>query len=185
MARLNPKTIQSKLGQLISIRSAIVEDAEKIIQFDINTLENAKYFHTNVDEVIHPSEEQCQKRIVKFQGESGSLILIAELNNQIIGKLEFRSGQRKATAHAGYFDMAVHIDLQNQGIGAILINSLLNWIKTHPTIEVVKLEVAEENSPAVALYKKFGFKEIGRDPFAAKINNEFHADLTMLLRLDK
>lgn len=185
MAQLNPIAILSKQGQLISIRSAIADDVKKIIQFDINTLENAKYFHMTSDEVVHPSEEQWQKRIVKFQEDSGSLILIAEFDNQLIGKLEFRSGQKKATLHSAYFDMAVHPDFQNQGIGAVLLNSLIDWAKTHPTIEVIKLDVAEENSPAIALYKKLGFVEIGRDPFSAKIGNKFHADLTMLLKLEK
>jgi ribosomal protein S18 acetylase RimI-like enzyme len=178
-------TSQSKKGHSILIRSATPDDAKSAIEFDIITLENGRYFNTTVDEVTRPTEEQYQKRIVRYQEEAGSLLLVAEYNNQLIGKLEFRSGQRKMTSHAGYIDMAIHPDFQNQGIGAILISHLLEWAKTHPTVEVIKLDVAEENSPAVGLYKKLGFKEVGRDPYASKKSGKFQAGLAMLLKLEK
>lgn len=103
----------------------------------------------------------------------------------MIGKLEFKTGSRKMTRHKGYFDMAVDLNFRGKGVGGLLLKGLLNWARHRPLIEVIQLEVVEENTPAVALYKKSGFKEIGRDPSARKVDKRFFSELTMSLVISK
>ena len=57
--------------------------------------------------------------------------------------------------------LAIHPDFQAQGLGKLLLNSLLSEAK-QKSLERATLEVAEGNVKAINLYQKFGFKEAGR-----------------------
>ena len=57
------------------------------------------------------------------------------------------------------FDIAVREDFRKRGFGTQLIYSLLRWGKNHHAYQGY-LQVMQENQPALALYKKLGFKEL-------------------------
>jgi ribosomal protein S18 acetylase RimI-like enzyme len=57
------------------------------------------------------------------------------------------------------FDITVHEDFQRRGFGTQLIYSLLRWGK-NSNADQGYLQVMRENKPALALYKKLGFKEL-------------------------
>ena len=50
---------------------------------------------------------------------------------------------------------------RGQGIGTMLMESLLEWATANPLIEKVCLEVFTTNSNAIRLYRKLGFVEEG------------------------
>ena len=59
------------------------------------------------------------------------------------------------------FNIAVSPEYRGQGVGsrileAVIRNAMLNMVKK------VFLEVRPSNEPAIALYKKYGFKQVGR-----------------------
>ncbi len=56
-------------------------------------------------------------------------------------------------------DFAIHPDLQNRGIGRLLLEVLLDSLKQRP-VNLVSLEVRASNTTAVALYKKAGFQTV-------------------------
>ena len=66
---------------------------------------------------------------------------------------------RGAKAHILSID--VEPGFQRQGVGSALLASLLSSARALKKRECV-LEAACSNAPALALYKKFGFKEEGR-----------------------
>lgn len=57
--------------------------------------------------------------------------------------------------------LAVHPNYQGQGIGQLLLHTLLQDAKEHK-LEWATLEVKPSNQVALALYRKFGFTEAGR-----------------------
>jgi ribosomal protein S18 acetylase RimI-like enzyme len=54
----------------------------------------------------------------------------------------------------------------------MLMSHLVEYAKTHG-IEMVNLEVREDNTAAIHLYEKFGFKKTGSIPAFFKIGNEY------------
>ena len=56
---------------------------------------------------------------------------------------------------------SVKDEYQNKGIGKILMSKVIDDLKLRG-VEVVELSVMEKNTPAVKLYKSFGF-EISKD----------------------
>ena len=57
-------------------------------------------------------------------------------------------------------NVAVAEDTQKQGVGSALMNAMLEE-GTEESMTRFILEVRVSNTPAIALYKKFGFTEIG------------------------
>ncbi|MBE9127084.1 MULTISPECIES: ribosomal protein S18-alanine N-acetyltransferase [unclassified Coleofasciculus] len=57
--------------------------------------------------------------------------------------------------------LAVHPNYQGQGIGQLLLHTLLQEAKEHK-LEWATLEVKPSNQVALSLYRKFGFTEAGR-----------------------
>jgi len=64
-------------------------------------------------------------------------------------------------AHQCEFGIIVGANYRNIGIGSYLMSSLMHLAKEKFKIELLHLQVYSEN-PAINLYKRFGFREFGR-----------------------
>lgn len=70
---------------------------------------------------------------------------------------------RIAVDEAEILTIAVHGSFRNRGIGrALLADSLMRLAGAH--VRSLFLEVERTNLPAVALYSRMGFREVGRRP---------------------
>lgn len=58
-------------------------------------------------------------------------------------------------------NFAVHPDKRRQGLGRYLLMMVIDTGKTSG-IENIWLEVRQSNGPALSIYKKFGFNDVGR-----------------------
>jgi RimJ/RimL family protein N-acetyltransferase len=89
--------------------------------------------------------------------------LVVESDNGIVahGLLE-PVGPLAALAHIRTLTIVVHSGHTGQGIGHVLMQSLLDWARAQPGVEKVELRVRATNAAAVHLYTKFGFVEEGR-----------------------
>lgn len=59
---------------------------------------------------------------------------------------------------AHILDIAVHPDLRRRGLATWLLESIISRLREGSVIGIF-LEVRKSNTPAIELYKKFGFKE--------------------------
>lgn len=75
-------------------------------------------------------------------------------------------------AHQCEFGIIVGHDYRNQGIGSYLMSSIMHLAKHNFKIELLHLQVYAEN-PAIHLYKRFGFKEFGRQEGWIKDGDRF------------
>ncbi len=75
-------------------------------------------------------------------------------------------------AHQCEFGIIVDDKYRNRGIGAHLMNALLHLAKEKFKIELIHLQVQADN-PAISLYKRFGFKEFGRQEHWLKDGEQY------------
>jgi len=81
-------------------------------------------------------------------------------------------------SHQCEFGIIVGPAYRNQGIGGYLLNSLLHFAKEQFDIELIHLQVYAEN-PAIRLYKRFGFREFGRQERWLKEDHGYVARIFM------
>jgi len=91
---------------------------------------------------------------LEVENEDFSHPCVLLLDNEILAYavVWFFSGELHIT------NVAVHPDHRRKGLGKILLDYLM---QTFPEWQVAYLEVRRSNEPAIRLYQKFGFTELG------------------------
>ena len=83
--------------------------------------------------------------------------LVATEQAQVVGYI----GSQTVMAETDMMNVAVHPDFRRKGIAEALIRTLVENLKEKGS-HCLTLEVRASNMPAIALYEKLGFSEIGR-----------------------
>jgi RimJ/RimL family protein N-acetyltransferase len=81
-------------------------------------------------------------------------------------------------AHQCLLSIIVSKEARGKGVGTILMNNLMHLAKEYFAIEVLYLEVYEGN-PAISLYHRFGFREVGFQKHFMKENGEYVGKIVM------
>ena len=85
--------------------------------------------------------------------------LVAEENGSVIGYV----GSQSVLDAADMMNIAVAPDHRNQGVAKALIEALIGYLQQNRVIALL-LEVRISNLPAISLYHKMGFEQVGRRP---------------------
>lgn len=102
------------------------------------------------------SDPWSEKSIVSELVNPLSLWLVAEENGIVCGYV----GSQTVLDETDMMNIAVHPDYRRRGIAAALILELVNRLKEQGS-RVLRLEVRESNTPAIALYTALGFTRLG------------------------
>jgi len=88
---------------------------------------------------------------------NNSTYLVLRYNNEIV----CFGGIKVILDEANIMDIVTKKNKRHQGFAKILLNELIN-ISKEKNCSSITLEVNENNLPAIDLYKKFNFKEVGK-----------------------
>lgn len=115
-------------------------------------LENIK------DILISDFDDFWNYNILKEELEClNSKYIIAKTNdNEIIGF----AGIKVLVDNADIMNIVVKKSWRNQGVGSLLLNNLISFCK-NLALSSLSLEVSKDNLPAIHLYEKLGFKQVG------------------------
>jgi RimJ/RimL family protein N-acetyltransferase len=156
-------------GKKATIREAVKEDAEKLIRYIENIAHESDYLTFGPGE-IDITKDLEERIIEEHQNTDNKIFLVVELDNEIIGCLNFAGGRRERLKHTGEFGVSVKKKYWNMGIATQLIKELINWANESNIISKINLKVREDNERALRLYEKLGFIREGR------VTREFYVD---------
>ena len=88
-----------------------------------------------------------------------SLWLVALDGDRLAGYV----GSQSVMGESDMMNIAVAPDCRRQGVAAALVEKLVDELKAKGN-HCLTLEVRESNAPAIALYEKLGFAQVGRQP---------------------
>lgn len=169
-------------NKVLNIRHAIIEDAEKLLKTVTTYIEEQKFIMTSINE-FSVTVDQERKWIKSHIDNPTSLILIAEINDKIVGNLNLECNPHLKQSHVGEFGIAILKENRNKGIGGFLIKEMLEWCKQNKKIEKIILQVFANNDRAIHLYKKFGFHEEGRLIKSIKLDNGEYIDNLLMYKM--
>jgi ribosomal-protein-alanine N-acetyltransferase len=86
-----------------------------------------------------------------------ALWLVAEEEGRVSGYI----GSQTCGDESDVMNVAVHPDFRRRGIAEALVNRLVEELKAIDSHSLT-LEVRASNVPAISLYEKLGFSEVGR-----------------------
>lgn len=85
--------------------------------------------------------------------------LVAVVDDCVVGYI----GSQSVMGESDMMNVAVHPDHRRKGIAEALIENLSQGLKERGNV-CLTLEVRASNDPAIALYHKLGFTQVGRRP---------------------
>lgn len=122
-----------------------------ISEMNLQDLENIK------DCLLTDFDNFWSYNILKQELENGkSKYFVAKQENEIVGF----AGILLIIDQVNIMNIVVKKDKRNFGIGSSLLEEIIRYSKIH-NATFITLEVNEKNIPAIKLYKKYGFKQVG------------------------
>lgn len=110
-------------------------------------------------------EKQCfsapwsENMITSSMESRLSCWLVAEINGTIAGYV----GSESVIDSADMMNIAVAPEFRRQGVGIALVNGLISRLQ-RKSVAFLLLEVRVSNKPAIAMYEKMGFLQVGLRP---------------------
>ena len=157
------KIVKMKDGRVCILRNGEERDGQAALANFLLTHEQTDYLLTYPDENTMTAEQES--RFLQRKADSETEIeILAEVDGAVAGLagIEAAGGQNKIHHRA---DFGISIDRQfwNLGIGTALMNACIECAEK-AGYEQIELSVVAENESAIAMYRKAGFEEYGRNP---------------------
>ena len=105
------------------------------------------------------SEPWSENSIFSELANPLSLWLVAMDGDAVAGYV----GSQSVMGESDMMNIAVHPQYRRKGIAAALVDALVAQLKENGNY-CLTLEVRISNAPAIALYQKLGFQQVGRRP---------------------
>ena len=165
-----------------TIRKAKPDDAEEFIRYLIQVGGESDNL-TFGEEGMPFTVEQERKFLASLEKSDTCVIFCAVDGDRIIGDISCDRNPRERLRHRGNIGITVLKDYWHKGIGSELLKTTIEYAKNEMKLEVLTLDVRCDNTNAIKLYEKFGFKITGTLPAMMKIRGEYIDCYTMTLYL--
>jgi RimJ/RimL family protein N-acetyltransferase len=101
----------------------------------------------------------------------------------IVGHVDLRGRPEPFTSHRALLGMGVSQIFRRRGIGAAMVDHVLQWARNSGVLDVIDLEVLARNEPAVRLYQKAGFSLVCRIEDMFRIDGQSESYVLMTKNL--
>ncbi|MDV2581390.1 GNAT family N-acetyltransferase [Alkalibacillus haloalkaliphilus] len=139
----------------MNIREVHLSDAEKLSTLIQQVDEFSEYMLWEPGE-RKISQDHQEKMIESFLEKANSMILVAVVDDELVGYLLAMGGNARRNKHSAYIVLGVLQGYRGHGIGTGLLNELERWA-TKNDIHRLELTTVVSNKAGVSLYKKMGF----------------------------
>ncbi len=181
MKNFKTRKFKNKRNENVVIRSADVQDAKQILQLAKSVVAEDIYQLITLPE-LNITVASEKKWIVFHRDHSDRLLIVAEVNGEIVGLLNFANGSRIRTSHTGEFGMSIAKAYRRLGIGKQMLQALIEWAESHPSIEKINLEVHSANLSARSLYETVGFVVEGIKKNEIRYSKDRYVDAILMGR---
>ena len=111
----------------------------------------------------HGSEDFWRKRIDDMPAGNAALdiMLVAERGGVVVGNGGLLGVPALRRRHVAGLGIAVACSAQGQGVGTALMQALCDWCDNWGQVLRLELSVYADNTRAITLYQRFGFRQEG------------------------
>jgi RimJ/RimL family protein N-acetyltransferase len=154
------KKINLNNSSEVVLRKATVDDASNMIDF-YNTVGGQTDFLSFGKNEFKRNFEEYRNYIATTASEVNSILLLATLNEEIIGIATITPIPRARLQHVGTLGIVIEENYCGQGLGREMIKFLIEFCKLNGITKKITLLTREDNLGAIKLYKRLGFEQEG------------------------
>lgn len=175
---LFPLILKTKDQRDLIIREAESKDAGLLLQYieRVSGETDNLSFGPGEFEMSVAEEAEYLERCL---GVKNCIYLLAYVDQTLAGALNFSSSNRSRLIHVGEFGITVQKSFWGLGVGAMLMDALIDWARKGGIIKKINLKVRTDNHPAINLYIQKGFTVEG----VMKMENYVNGVYTDLLQM--
>jgi ribosomal protein S18 acetylase RimI-like enzyme len=136
------------------------------------------------EEVNNLPDSYWKEQLEKAQENLGHWLYFAKVNNEIVGMVMAIRETREIVKHiAMLHSVSVKKNYRGKGLASELMKKILNKLKEQDGLLKIHLGVISSQTPAISLYKKFGFEIVGRRKMVFKFEDNYLDEILMDLML--
>lgn len=168
-----------KDGRDCILRNGAESDGPAALANFILTHEQTDYLLTYPDENTMTAEEEGRFLQEKTESEN-EIEIIAEVYGKVAGMAGIETaGNKEKIRHRAEFGISIDRRYWNIGIGTALTKACIECARK-AGYEQLELNVVAENEAAIALYRKAGFVEFGRNPRGFKSRQSGYQEVVFM-----
>src|SRR5213596_4145613 len=170
---LRAERVTLRDGRAVVVRPASVDDAEETFK-NINLI-GAEQVYIMIDRVDNVDEER--RWLSSFDGVR-SVLLLALAGREVVGSADCQGGTYPKDQHVGGVGIAIRDGWREVGLGRILMNRILEWMRVRG-FKKAELCVFASNARARRLYESLGFLEEGIRRRRVRIRDAYDDEVLM------
>lgn len=176
------KNIVLRDGSMLQISRPRGENAAEILEY-LKIVGGETHFLLMDGNGLGISEE-TERNILEqnLKLERGGMH-IGRIDGELACIFSLSCNPRRRMAHVGEIALSVRKRYWHIGVGSAIMEALIELAK-EASLKNVELGVYADNERAIALYKRFGFEEIGRHRGRMCVDGEYYDEILMDLHLD-
>lgn len=172
-----------KDGRTLILRDPTPGDAQEMIDY-LKTVGGETDFllcdETGFDGLTLDGEKEW---ITSTLRAPNTKMFVGTVDGEIMLLCDVRAAARKRVSHAGIVAISIKRNFWHLGVGGIAMQAMIGFAKSTGVLRTLTLEVREGNERAIALYKRFGFVEVGRHKAHFHIRGTYYDEILMDLDL--
>lgn len=176
------KSVVLRDGSVLQISRPRGENAAEILEY-LKIVGGETHFLLMDENGLGISEEREAKILEAAYVEPRGGMHFGKINREIACMFSLSCHPRRRLAHTGEIALSVRRKYWHIGVGSAIMETLIELAK-EASLKNIELSVHAENERAIALYRRFGFEEIGRHRGKMYVDGEYYDEILMDLHID-
>jgi RimJ/RimL family protein N-acetyltransferase len=133
----------------------------------------------------YPDFAAFENAMTTLQNIPGHIALLAELDSEPVAFLTIRPRTPMKLRHTADLNMGVGDKARGKGIGRQILDESIKIAKDQKALEIIYLMVRADNTAAVTLYQRSGFRQLALLPKDTKIDSAYFDGILMSLNVSE
>lgn len=176
------KSVVLRDGSVLQISRPRGENAAEILEY-LKTIGGETRFLLMDENGLGISEEYEAKILEASYAEPRGGMHFGRINEEMACMFSLSCHPRRRLAHTGEIALSVRRKYWHIGVGSAIMETLIELAK-EASLKNIELSVHAENERAIALYRRFGFEEIGRHRGKMYVDGEYYDEILMDLHIE-
>lgn len=180
---IEPKSIKLKNGQIITLHSPDMFDAEQLLHHMRVTSAETDFMSRYPEEITVSLDSQA-RYLQMIENDPDNFMLAAYIDGRMVGNAGvIRVRDNFKYRHRANFGISLQEEVCGMGLGTIMMQEILAIAK-QTAFEQLELTAFADNVRAIRLYEKAGFVKTGVLPGAYRLKDgSYHDEVQMVYRV--